>query len=339
MVDTRFLPEGTSAVEGMALDTAGNRGASSSTTVHIDNTAPVAPTISGEGAWSSSPDGTWSWSVPAESDRAPIVAVQVERCLGGECAIEDLGAKDFGAPVSYSRHLPEGVSTLRARHRDAAGNFGEWSDAAALRSDRTAPSLELSVGSQTAVEGVRIEPGVSASDALSGVAQVRLESRVDGGTWQPAWGGASGRRGERLQFRASATDRAGNATAWRVSPEIQIVEPPFATPALGPAAKDRARVAFTSVRLTWSRGRLVIRGRLSPNAITGTIRVTTGRRTARARIRNGRFTVRIKAIGKRVRLAYPGDAAHLPTARNLRIPRRARAAARPSGTSTPPTSA
>jgi hypothetical protein len=318
-VSTAALGDGTQTLRLVVRDTAGNE-AERQLVVKVDNSAPVARELETDGAWSPADDATWTWTPSAETDRAPVAKVDVERCLGSQgCAVEEIPA----GSQSYSHPVPEGESTLRVRETDAAGNVGAWSELSRVLRDRTAPAVTIAAPGVVA-EGEAISPDVSATDALSGVAATEVEMRVDRGSWG---GSQSAPADSVIRFRARARDRAGNVADWVESGDVGVVRrlSPETSPKEGPkvaqppAPREIGRVVTRLRQLTarLRRGRLEVRGKVTPATATGTVAVRGGR----ARLRRGTFSLRVKVrtFPRRVLVTYRGDGRHAPASRRVRI--------------------
>ncbi len=328
-VDTSALPDGTNALRLVVGDAAGND-AEAALEVKVDNSPPAAPAVTTDGGWSTAADADWTWSVPAESDRAPIAEVEVERCLGSHgCAVEELP----GTASSYEHLVPEGESTLRVRLVDAAGNVGAWSSPAPVRRDRTPPSVAIKAPAKVQ-PGEAVSADVTATDPHSGVAAVEQEVRANGGGWRTSQGPELFGANTVVRFRARARDHVGNVSAWQESADVRVEAPPAPQPTqTGPQAPTAAPTAtpvpparkrtvrLTNLKARRGDGRLTITGRVTPAAATGIVQAGK----ARTRVRRGRFVLRIRRVRATAMTAtvrYLGDSAHRPAERRVRIPRR-----------------
>ena len=211
------VPQGTRALRVEATDAAGNVMASEPVAVRIDTGAPPAPAVAADERWSPAPG--FAWSPPAESDRAPLVAAEVEACAGA-AATACRVAPGLGA-------LAEGLTRVRVRLLDAAGNVGAWSAPVTLRRDATPPPAPAIAAVST---GAQLTPSVDAADSVSGVASVTVEVRVDGGDWAPAPAAVLATPGHAYAFRARATDRAGNTGDWAQTDELAVPAGPGRRP-------------------------------------------------------------------------------------------------------------
>jgi hypothetical protein len=331
-VDTRLVPDGTGDLRLVVRDAAGNE-AERVVEVQVDNAAPRAPVVTTGGEWSSQSSGTWVVeAAPELEDRAPIGGGEVELCGPLGCVIEALGP---GA-TELSASLAEGISTVRVRLEDSAGNVGSWSEPVPSRRDRTPPVVRVMTPGETVVEGQAVEAQVEASDALSGVSEIEREVRVNGGAWRALDGPEAFGAGSVVEFRARARDAAGNVSGWVDSDEVRVVRastgepratpPPTAAPApaLTPVPTaiprpDRKAVAIVGLKARYRRGVVTISGRLRPGAATGDVRVLR----VRARVKGGRFVVRLRTRRppRRVAIRYSGDARFRPAQRKVAVRR------------------
>jgi hypothetical protein len=230
-VDTRGWADGSRTVRVGAVDTGGLETRSAGVTVRIDNHPPPAPTVTADQSWAAGDARDVRWTVPVETDRAPIDAMDVQACPpGGACAIERLGGRAGGAAVEHRVALPSGVTQVRVRLLDAAGNVGAWSEPVELRRDVTPPEVVTLSPSGPRPPGAFV-PSAYAVDRESGVARTEIESQVDGGAWLPVETSVAGEAGRTYRLRARAGDRAGNVGPWREG----------APTVVAPAAHDDAR--------------------------------------------------------------------------------------------------
>ena len=292
-VDTRLIANGTSQLKGHAFDTAGNEGESSQFVVRVDNEAQASPSVvTGDGAWSNAATGSWDVQAAAETDRAPIAAMDIEVCVPAGCTTDTIGSPS----VAVNRELPEGLSTARARSTDTAGNVSGWSAPVEVRRDRRAPSVTVSAPGGPVAPGEEVAPTLTSSDGLSGVASQKLEYRVDDGAWEPVDGSVTA-TGVRLRFRGIATDQAGNEATVETG-DIRVAAP--------------VRPGVVSVKAT-RRGRtLRVTGRVRPKADPGRIRIRVRkRRVLRPQVQaNGRFRVTFRARGRlpaTIAVSYAGS--------------------------------
>lgn len=318
-VDTATWPDGPHAVSGQAADAAGNVNSTPAITVRTDNTAPAIPVPSTDTAWSNRQDATWTWTIPGEPGRAPIEQIEYEICHEGAC--ETATIPPTGSDIVITRGVEAGTTTLRARHRDAAGNVSDWSAPVFVRRDRTAPRAPSLATPKRASDGsYRIpigltDPGPAPIETLAGSA-----CRVGGGCHSVRSSSPSEALTEALTpgrwiVRIHTVDEAGNVGA---DAEAQIRVPRL------PARLKLARVRVTRFRVT-------IAGQLA-QAATGRVRLTVlARRKQRGHtvaVRRGSFRGSLRRFGARgtrlrVRVRYLGDETYAPASRGRKIPRRA----------------
>ena len=317
-VDTATWPDGSHAIAARASDAAGTTASTPTVTVRIDNTPPTPPTVASDDSWSRSADATWTWTVPEEADRAPIDRVEVETCHADTCAVET-ASSDAGSHT-VSRVVDDGTTNVRIRHRDAAGNQGEWSAPAIARRDRTEPPAP-ELGTPTRVGSGRYRVNVDTADPgpapLAGLAGEACSATTNSCRTLTA-ASLSAMVSPKLapgrwELSVHAFDAAGNAGP---DGEAKITVP-----------RRRPQLKLTKVRAT--RTRVIARGTLARSA-SGRIRVdliageVTRSRTVR--IRKGAFRVTfarpLTAVRRlRIRARYGGDQAYRPAhrSRTLRV--------------------
>ena len=225
-VDTHNLPEGTQHLAIQAQDTAGNLGTSAPATVRIDNTPPARAdaSVNGGEGWRNQNDFTVSWTNPAESDRAPIVAALYKLCPaagGGSCS---QGEHDGDGVATLPVQVPgPGEWTVSLFRRDAAGNQdpNAASVPATVRYDPDPPQLGFEQPS--AADPTLIS--VPVTDKTSGLADGRIEiSPAGSDTWRTLDTVKDGSRlvarlddaampAGNYVLRATAHDQAGNETS------------------------------------------------------------------------------------------------------------------------------
>ena len=211
--------DGTGELVATAQDTGGTSVASSALNVKVDTTAPAAPAVSGDPAWSAADGGVVSSIVAAESDRAPIVAADVERCGAGD----RLRRRPASAGGAFGATLQHDLAGARRGDDDRAG-------AARRRGRERRCVVDPGVAAARphgAGRDVLARPGrggerasssafyASATDAGAGGARVDSEYQVDGGAWLPYDGPVTAAAGRTYRFRAARrTPRATAATGW-----------------------------------------------------------------------------------------------------------------------------
>jgi hypothetical protein len=140
-VDTTRVADGAHTLQVWSVDPSGAEGPRATQTVHIDNTAPAAPTglvvVGGDG-WRSSRSFAVGWTNPG-GQHAPIAGARWQLCrTGGACTT---GTGSGAAATTVQVPDQAGDYTLRVWLEDAAGNSNgaNLSDAVHLRYDPTAP--------------------------------------------------------------------------------------------------------------------------------------------------------------------------------------------------------
>jgi len=220
--------EGETLVQFRALDGAGHATAwtpvtaTAGSTVRLDRTAPVAPSVSG---------GSASWQSIAS---VTLSATGATDAHGGVSAQEYRTSTDGGAtwsaPAAGGMLIvsAEGETLAQFRAIDAAGNTSGWSGSGIARIDRTNPTLPIATGGSTAWQSV-VSVTLSAAGATdaggSALTGYRYRTSTDGGaTWSAPAAGSSmvvTAEGETLvQF--SSVDGAGNTSAWTASQTARI---------------------------------------------------------------------------------------------------------------------
>jgi hypothetical protein len=167
----------------------------------------VAPTVTitpdpaqpdGDRGWYVSPV-TLAFAATDDQDAAPVVEVSVN---GGEFSVQD-------GPLVLEA---DGVYTVTARARDAAGNVSE-PVTVEIRLDRTPPTV---TAERTRL---RLLIAISASDQVSGVASIQYRYRLTVGErdittpWRRYVSPVLALPNARLVLEYRATDNAGNVSA------------------------------------------------------------------------------------------------------------------------------
>ncbi|MDX6533284.1 MAG: large repetitive protein [Gaiellales bacterium] len=220
--DTTVSREGETLVQYRAVDGAGNASAWVETVVRLDRTGPSVPTTTGgSGVWRSAASidvVDHKNAVDGLSGVAPDGYEMQTRIEGGETWSDTQPDVDGGVTVSG-----EGVTEVRFRGIDRAGNAGDWSAPALVKLDRSGPTTPtVTGGGAWADADVTITNNADATDALSGIDPQRYEHQTsnDGAQWAEAELDAAGiitvsREGTTL-VRFRAHDLAGNAGEWSV---------------------------------------------------------------------------------------------------------------------------
>ncbi|KAA0266118.1 MAG: fibronectin type III domain-containing protein, partial [Acidobacteria bacterium] len=222
------LGEGRSWFHVVAVSGSGMRSAAERVPLDVDLTDPVTAIAGAGPGWVNGPvalsaraeDGLSGMADTGDypGDEPPRTALAIDGTVHSE------PGADIAATVAG-----EGVHRVEYWARDLAGNENDGAagnaapGSATVRIDTTAPAVAFT-GSQDPRDPDRLEAPVS--DALSGVASGRISYRAGG---DPAWtalpttlaGGRLRARidseeldpGTRYEFRAEATDRAGNSAS------------------------------------------------------------------------------------------------------------------------------
>lgn len=261
-VDTRNLPDGSQQLVVSAQDAAGNVGASAPVVARIDNTAPgrVDVSLDGGQGWRNQNNFALSWSNPAESDRAPIVAAVTKLCpvAGGGCTqAEQQGDGITGVPVQVPGAGEWTVSLFR---RDAAGN--QEPDAASvpvtLRYDPDPPQLTFEQPSASDPTLVSVQ----VTDKTSGLAGGTIEMSPAGSdTWRTLDTTTDGSRlvariddsalpAGSYVLRATAFDQARNeaSTTQRLDGQAMAVTLPLRISSVIQAGVSRTRTIRRTVK-------------------------------------------------------------------------------------------
>ena len=178
--------------------------------------------------------------------------------------------------------------------------------------------------------GRAVDAVVRASDGLSGLDSVEKEVRVDGGAWRASAGPEAFAAGTIVEWRARATDRAGNSSAWQDTDEVRVVvaapvatpvptAQPEATATPHPQPVARTKVLMRNLRARYRRGKIRITGELKPSPRNATVTALRGS----ARVKRGRFVIAIRTQKppRRIAVRYAGSTTHLPVVRKLAVRR------------------
>ena len=336
--------DGTGELVATTQDTGGTSSQSAALNVKVDTTAPAAPAVSGDPAWSAADSGVVSSTVAAESDRAPIVAVDVERCAPATGCVDEPRRRGC-----VRRHAA-------ARPRGAPRGDDDRAGAACRRGRERRGVVEPGVVAARphgAGRDVLAHPGRGGRRGAAGV--LRLRDRRRGRRRARGLGVpgrrrrvASVRRARRPRPRRTPStlprpghDATGNRSDWVVSGTAAGVDAeaglaaPAPLPALPPAAAKRpAGLAIRSARLEG--GRVTVRAERAAGG-SGAGERRLHRRTRRAgRGRSAgpscpsgpRFTVSVplpaalRGAGRgKLVVRYGGDGRYLPGSADRRVAR------------------
>jgi 5-hydroxyisourate hydrolase-like protein (transthyretin family) len=221
-VPTTLRPDGPHTLRLTATDASGNTH-SSDRTFKTDNTAPerVSPAVVGGQGWRRSNGFSIRWANPPQNF-APITKVHYRLCSAGGSCVDGVRAGSNVESIGSLAAQKLGDSTLRVWLEDEAGNqsIALASEPVHLRLDPEAP--RLSFLKQDPADPLTV--AVRATDAYSGIASGEIEMRRAGGrTWNTLDTHLDGKTLKAdiddehfgtgtYEFRAHATDRAGNET-------------------------------------------------------------------------------------------------------------------------------
>jgi hypothetical protein len=204
--------EGFTGVRFAAYDAAGNTSrwvddGRADTTVRIDTTPPTLTTPYGAGRWMHYASGVVTWAGDAESG---VASVEYETSTDGGQTWSD------PQPGHEAWISQEGITQVRFRATDTAGNVSPWTTPTLLTTtmiDYTPPALQLS----SARSGSTVTVTADVSDAGAGIEDVYYDWSDDGGrSWAGHFHGTSVQvpDGPNTIVRFQAVDNAGNATPW-----------------------------------------------------------------------------------------------------------------------------
>lgn len=141
------LADGTHTVAVAAVNSAGLETTAAAQTIRLDRTAPPPPvhltTTAGDG-WGTNPTVTATWTLPSESDAAPIVAATYSVCDDtGSCTTP----RPTDTPTTTTVQIPhEGTYETRVWLTDGAGNTDPAASSdVRVRLATTAPAAPLSI--------------------------------------------------------------------------------------------------------------------------------------------------------------------------------------------------
>jgi len=267
-VSLGLLPEGDNLVRAVSVSGSGVRSAETSAVVRVDATGPAVgldPTT----GWVDHPVRVSARALDRLSGMAPGGPAGPYTAISVDAGPPRLAAgASVAAPVSG-----EGIHTVVASARDAAGNLGEAPERVRVRIDESPPAIAFA-RAQDPADPERIEASVA--DALSGPDPSRgsiavrpagsrrrfqaLPTRFERGRLVAHWDSEGFAAGS-YEFRASAADVAGNpgSAERRADGARMVLAAPLKTPTsvwgrLGGGGP--ARGAGDAVGATVYRGRL-----------------------------------------------------------------------------------
>ncbi|WP_186467467.1 Ig-like domain-containing protein, partial [Bradyrhizobium stylosanthis] len=232
------LADGSYQFRATVTDAAGNSATSNTISVVVDNTAPVAGTLSFSGlddtGSANTPavtrDGSFDLSLTGSSDtNATSVAYEVSTDSG----------TTWAATSSAQGDLADGSYQFRATVADAAGN-STTSNTIAVVVDNTAPTAGTLAFSGLDDTGSANTPAVTKDGSFdlsltgssdANATSVAYEVSTDGGTtWAATSSAQSDLADGNYQFRATVTDAAGNsATSNTISVIVDNTAPTAGT--------------------------------------------------------------------------------------------------------------
>jgi hypothetical protein len=340
-LDTTGAADGTLVLSAVSVDAVGNRSATATRVVRIDNGAPVVSIDAPPSPYVSSSSMTLAAS--SSDAQSGVTQVRFEGRAGQSGAWQALGS-DGEAPYRLALATPsvEGEYEVRAISTDAIGN--ESSSAGSVRViDRVAPSVALTAV-PTAVSGT-IGLSAAVTDAGSGVAHVEFEIAATGSDdWQTVGSDDAAPYAARLAttglpdgayaLRALARDAAGNETlsalrsavvrngVGAISAAPGVLAPALpAGAAAAPAAAGKRRVTMSARALPHrveGGHAIVVRG--IAKGLSGKFVIVTLQNAHRPSLiqrvraithKNGSFRVSLRPrFSGRVRVRFAGDAVH-----------------------------
>jgi large repetitive protein len=257
--NTLVKTEGDVRVQYRAVDGAGNASDWSEAIVRLDRTKPTMPSASGASAlWQSLPSEVVVNEKDATDSLSGVAAAgyQAQTRTGPASTWSRPSAN--AAAVTVKR---QGVTEVRFRAVDNAGNIGDWSAPQDVKLDRSAPTApSVSGGGPWVNTDVAVVNNADASDSISAVDPAGYEyqtSTDDGATWSAAQVDDTGSvivsaEGTTL-VRFRSHDLAGNPSDWtNVAPggpgsaRIDLTAPSEPTVTGGGSAWSNSAVTITN---------------------------------------------------------------------------------------------
>ena len=230
--DTAGLADGDYEVRLIATDAAGFSSTSLVSPINVDNTAPNTATVTDPGA---NLGGTVTVNATAADAFSGVASVQIQRRSPAGTGPWTTICTDTVAPWSCAWDttlVAEGFHDLRAIVTDNAGNSTTSATVTNRRVDNTAPAT-ATLGAIASPQRATLNMTGTATDAASGIADVQFQrSPAGAGTWTTictdgatpftcAFNTTLVADGF-YDFRALATDNAGNNTASTLQTNIRI---------------------------------------------------------------------------------------------------------------------
>ncbi|WP_350294863.1 Ig-like domain-containing protein, partial [Limnohabitans sp. Rim8] len=228
------LADGSYQFRSTATDAAGNRATSNTTSMTVDNTAPVTGTLTFANltdTGSSNNDGI----TQGNTFNLAVAGIEADATLSYEISTD--GGITWSATTVAQTNLPDGTYSYRATVTDAAGNSAIGS-VVNLTLDNTAPAAGTLALVDLADTGASNSDGITKdgtfSLAVTGSeldATLSYEVSTNGGTtWTTTTANQTALADGNYQFRATATDVAGNrATGNTTSVTIDNTAPAAGT--------------------------------------------------------------------------------------------------------------
>lgn len=228
--DTTGLADNDYEVRLIATDNAGFSSTSLVSPIHVDNTDPSSSVVTDPGA---NLRATVTVNATATDAYSGIASVAIQRSPAGAGTWTTI-CTDTTAAYSCAwdtTAVADGLYDLRAIATDLAGNTLTSATVTNRRIDNTAPTATL--GAISSPQRATLNMTATSTDGGSGVADVQFQrSPAGAGTWTTictdnatpftcAFNTASVADGN-YDFRAFATDNAGNTTASTLQANIRI---------------------------------------------------------------------------------------------------------------------
>lgn len=204
----------------VSLKLANGRQYHASYTWTVDTTAPTAPTAPGNGAWTTAASASVTGHGSTDVHGSGLAGYQYQTQPNSSA----WSAVHAGTTVTVTA---QGITGVRFRAYDRAGNYSSWSTSGRVAIDRTGPSAPAAQESDTdayQANGVPVYypaylaegfTPVPATDAGSGVASYEYQYSTNAGTTWTAWTAGSSflpvDAGDYL-VRFQAIDNVGNVS-------------------------------------------------------------------------------------------------------------------------------
>jgi hypothetical protein len=228
---------GSHTVSYYGVDAAGNRAPTQAVRFKIDGGVPGRPTVNAPTAWFSPPAGRYAVRIEPGSAPPSGIAGYAVTVDGSDPGSVPNTADDGLFQID---DLPEGVTVVRARALSGTGVASVDAGEAALRVDRTAPTVRVAGASaEWQSDAVDLQLGADDQAGLSGVAQITY--RVDDGQAVPIDGDAGTVRvvdDGRHTVRFRAIDMAGNQSEEKTVTVLVDRTAPFVEDAGGADASE-----------------------------------------------------------------------------------------------------